>query len=220
MSVQSRASFASAIQDGLLQSSLVLGLCLLLSSFAVQAQPRVNDVKPLLEGYEWKLDAARFICMGKGADRVLRKVASDATLPNYYRLRALTALGLFPNPKTASFLEQMISDSGSHPSQVQQALYAYSLAYHKQPRRVMEVARNALLSTDDYQVQTAAAETLASLRTPESKDALRGYLKSDLSNLQRQRIKMMMRKPGPTSVSSGTRKSTPRDQRAEVHDCS
>lgn len=180
---------------------LILGLSLFSSSCTLQAQTRTRDVKPFLQGYEWELAPERFVCMGKGVDAALREVASDETLPNYYRQRALIALSLFPNPKTASFLEQVISDSGSHPSHVQRALYAYSDAFaDKQSERVTEVARNALSSSGDYQIKTAAAETLAGLRTSEAKAALRDYMNSDLSKLQRQHIRYMMRQPSAKPV--------------------
>lgn len=173
---------------------LVLGLCLLAFGTVANAQTRAADIKALLEGYEWRLEPERFTCIGDGIDVALRQIASEATLPNYYRLRAVTALSLFPNPETAGFLERMISDSASHPSHVQRALHAYAYAYaDQQPQRVTEVARNALNLSTDYQIQTAAAQTLAGLRTTESKQALRGYLNSGLSDLQRRQVKHMVR---------------------------
>jgi hypothetical protein len=177
---------------------LVLGLVGLSLSSSLHAQTRAQDVKPLLEGYEWRLAPEQFICMGKGMDAALRAVASDETLPYYYRQRALTALSLFPNRDTANYLEQVISDSASHPSHVQRALSAYAEAFAgKQPRRVTEVARNALALSSDHQIRTAAAETLARLRTTGAKQTLRDYMHSGLSKLQRQQIRHMMRQAKP-----------------------
>ena len=134
--------------------------------------------------------------MGKSVDAALREVASDETLPYYLRQRALTALSLFPNRDTANYLEQVISDSASHPSHVQRALSAYANAFAgKQPNRVTEVARNALVLSSDYQIRTAAAETLARVRTRGAKATLRDYMNSGLSKLQRQHIRHMMRQP-------------------------
>ncbi len=177
---------------------LILSLfCFSLSS-SLNAQLRAQDVKPLLEGYEWQLAPEPFICMGKGVDAALRAVASDETLPYYYRQRALTALSLFPNRDTANYLQQVISDSASHPSHVQRALYAYANAYAgKQPGRVTEVARNALALSSDDQIRFAAAETLARLRTTGAKQTLRDYMHSGLSKLQRQQIRHMMRQAKP-----------------------
>jgi hypothetical protein len=173
---------------------LILGLFCLSLSGSLHANMQAQDVKPLLEGYEWQLTPEPFICMGKGVDAALRAVAADETLPYYYRQRALTALSLFPNRDTANYLEQVISDSASHPSHVQRALYAYADAYAgKQPGRVTEVARNALALSSDDQIKSAAAETLAGLRTTGAKQTLRDYMHSGPSKLQRQQIRHMMR---------------------------
>jgi hypothetical protein len=177
---------------------LILSLFCLSLSGSLHAQLQAQDVKPLLEGYEWRLAPQRFICMGKGVDAALRAVASDETLPYYYRQRALTALSLFPNRDTANYLQQVISDSASHPSHVQRALYAYAGAFSgKQPGRVTEVARNALMLSSDHQIRTAAAETLARIRTTGAKQTLRDYMHSGLSKLQRQQITHMMRQAKP-----------------------
>ncbi len=177
---------------------LILGLVCFPLSSSLNAQLRAQDVKPLLEGYEWQLAPEPFICMGKGVDAALRAVASDETLPYYYRQRALTALSLFPNRDTANYLQQVISDSASHPSHVQRALSAYAEAYAgKQPGRVTEVARNALALSSDDQIKSAAAETLARLRTTGAKQTLRDYMHSGLSKLQRQQITHMMRQAKP-----------------------
>jgi hypothetical protein len=177
---------------------LILSLfCFSLSS-SLNAQLRAQDVKPLLEGYEWRLAPEQFICVGEGVDAALRAVAADETLPYYYRQRALTALSLFPNRDTANYLEQVISDSASHPSHVQRALSAYAGAFAgKQPGRVTEVARNALALSSDDQIKSAAAETLARLRTTGAKQTLRDYMHSGLSKLQRQQIRHMMRQAKP-----------------------
>ncbi len=177
---------------------LILSLFCFPLSGSLHAQLRAQDVKPLLQGYEWRLAPEPFICMGKGVDAALRAVASDETLPYYYRQRALTALSLFPNRHTANYLEQVISDSASHPSHVQRALSAYAKAYAgKQPGRVTEVARNALTLSSDHQIKSAAAETLARLRTTGAKQTLRDYMHSGLSKLQRQQITHMMRQAKP-----------------------
>lgn len=181
--------FGSGVRSLVLILSLV-GLSL---SSSLHAQTR-EDIKPLLEGYEWQLSPQQFICRGKGVDAALREIASDETLPSYYRQRALTALSLFPNPDTATYLEQVISDSASHPSHVQRALSSYTEAFaRKQPNRVTEVARNALMLSSDYQIRAAAAETLARVRTTGAKETLRGYMNSPLSKLQRQHMRHMIR---------------------------
>lgn len=172
-----------------------LSMCFFALSAGLHAQTQIGAVKSLLEGYEWELVPERFICAGKGVDVALREIASDETLLNYYRQRALAALRLFPNAENASYLEQVISSSASHPSQVQRALYAYAKGFAgKQPERVTEVARNALVLNTDYQTRTAAAATLATLRTSGARTALRVYMSSGLSELQRQRLESMMRK--------------------------
>ena len=194
--------------SGVRRLVLILSLfCLSLSS-SLNAQLQAQDVKPLLEGYEWRLTPEPFICMGKGVDAALRAVASDETLPYYYRQRALTALSLFPNRDTANYLQQVISDSASHPSHVQRALYAYAGAYAgKQPGRVTEVARNALTLSSDDQIKSAAAETLARLRTTGAKQTLRDYMHSGLSTLQRQQLRHMMRQSKSVQASSRGRRS-------------
>jgi hypothetical protein len=187
---------------------LILGLVCFPLSSSLNAQLRAQDVKPLLEGYEWRLAPEPFICMGKGVDAALRAVASDETLPYYYRQRALTTLSLFPNRDTANYLEQVISDSASHPSHVQRALFAYANAYAgKQPGRVTEVARNALTLSSDHQIRFAAAETLARLRTTGAKQTLRDYMHSGLSTLQRQQLRHMMRQSKSVQASSRGRRS-------------
>jgi hypothetical protein len=193
-STKLQAQYGSGVRPLVLILSL---FCFSLSS-SLNAQLRAQDVKPLLEGYEWQLAPEPFICMGKGVDAALRAVASDETLPYYYRQRALTALSLFPNRDTANYLQQVISDSASHPSHVQRALFAYANAYAgKQPGRVTEVARNALALSSDDQIKSAAAETLARLRTTGAKQTLRDYMHSGLSKLQRQQIRHMMRQAKP-----------------------
>jgi hypothetical protein len=193
-STKLQAQYGSGVRPLVLILSL---FCFSLSS-SLNAQLRAQDVKPLLEGYEWQLAPEPFICMGKGVDAALRAVASDETLPYYYRQRALTALSLFPNRDTANYLQQVISDSASHPSHVQRALYAYANAYAgKQPGRVTEVARNALALSSDDQIKSAAAETLARLRTTGAKQTLRDYMHSGLSKLQQQQLRHMMRQAKP-----------------------
>lgn len=194
--------FFWSTSQGRRSSLLTLALAITSSSCILQAQSRV-DVKPLLEGYEWTLEPEPFVCNGDGMDVALREMASNETVLNYYRLRALTALSLFPNPETATYLEQVISDGASHPSRVQRALDAYARAFaDEQPERVMEVARAALGASADAQVQTAAAMTLAALPTPESQALLRQYLNSGLSDLQRQQLRYLMRESRRVNANS------------------
>lgn len=191
----------------------IFGIWLTSLSCDLQAQTSIDDVMPLLEGYEWRLEPEPFVCMGEGVDVALRAIAADSNLANYYRMRAISALSLFSNPETASFLEQVIADDGSHPSRVQQALYAYSDAFaQKLPERVTEVARNALAADLDYQIQSAAAMTLAKLRTPEAKAALHDYSRSDMSDLQQQQITRAMQAPDPVKA-AGRRSGSVKDSK-------
>ncbi len=142
----------------------------------------------LLAGYEWELKPEQFICRGEDTDVTLRAIASDSTLPNHYRLRALTALSLFQNSETADFLEHMVI-AGSHPSQARAALAAFSKGfYEQQPERVIGLTRRLLKSSDEPQLQYAAAKTLAGMPQAEAQTAFDNYLKTDISPLQRQKL--------------------------------
>lgn len=171
-----------------LRQWLLLSFLLIVTNCALKAQQRTQDIMPLLEGYEWELKPEQFICRGEDTDEVLRAIASDSTLPNYYRLRALTALSLFQNPETADFLVHMTS-TGSHPSLTRAALSAFSQGFiEQQPERVISLARRLLSSSDEPQLQYAAAKTLAVIPHADAQTVLDNYINADISPLQRQQL--------------------------------
>ncbi len=178
---------------------VLLMLVMILTNTTLYAQIRSADVMPLLEGYEWTLEPKPFLCLGDGTDSALREIASNPELPNYYRLRALSALSLFPNDQTADLLERTIAESSSDASQIRRALRAYSDGFSNDPERVATITRNLLNTSTNRHIKAAAAETLARYKTQISKEALQDYLDSDLSSLERQRIEQFMHQ---TSISN------------------
>ncbi len=173
---------------GMPVSLFLLTLILIIPSCALKAQQRTQDIMHLLAGYEWELKPEQFICRGEGTDAALRAIASDNTLPNHYRLRALTALSVFKNSETADFLEH-VATAESHPSQARTAFAAFSRGFSRQqPERVSELARRLLKSSDEPQLRYAAAKTLAIIPQAEAQTAFDNYLKADISPLQRQKL--------------------------------
>lgn len=172
--------------------SMLLILLVSVTNTPLHAQSSSADVMPLLEGYEWTLEPKAFLCLGDGTDSALREIASDPELPSYYRLRALSALSLFPNDQTANLLERTIAGSSSDSSQVRRALRAYSDGFRNEPERVTTVTRNLLNTSTNRHIRAAAAETLARYKTQSATEALQEYLDTDLSSLERQRIERVM----------------------------
>ena len=186
--IANRSKYIRESCGGLWPWLFVLTLILIIPSCALEAQQRNQDIMQLLDGYEWELKPEPFICRGGNTDGILRAIASDDTLSNHYRLRALTALSFFQNSETADFLEHMVI-AGSHPSQARAALAAFSKGfYEQQPERVIGLARRLLKSSDEPQLQYAAAKTLALIPQAEAQTAFDNYLKADISPLQRQKL--------------------------------
>lgn len=170
-------------------SRLILSILLLMmNSCALKAQPQNEDVLYLLAGTEWELKPEVFVCLAEGTDAALRSVAADDSLPNYYRLRALTALSLFSNPDTAAFLEQE-SITASHPSLARAAFNAFAEGFGgQQPQRVLELAQQLLDSSDDPQLRFEAIKIQASIPQPEAKTMVEEHFGTELSPLQRQQV--------------------------------
>jgi hypothetical protein len=167
-------------------------LLLTFTNTSLFAQTRTAEVMTLLEGYEWTLEPNKFLCLGDGTDTALREIASDFELPNFYRLRALSALSLFPNDLTADLLERTINEASSDASKIRRALRAYSEGFNNEPERVTMLTRSLLNTSTNRHIKAAAAETLASLNTQDAKQTLQDYLDTDLSSIERQRIENMI----------------------------
>ncbi len=152
---------------------LILAVGLLIPS-AVPAQD-VEQVMPLLKGYEWTLEPEQFQNLGADVDLALMEIASDTTLMNAYRFRALQTLQLFEKERVAVFLENYIEQDRSS-SHLRRAFEALSGGFAAtQPARVQQAARK-LLNNSNPHIRISAARALRKLDTSSSRTAYRTYL--------------------------------------------
>lgn len=147
----------------------VVGLLLAGNVYAAER----SRVLQCLKGYEWTYQALCFQSAGSDLNTTLMELASDKTLMNAYRFRALNVLGrLNSNEATsrsadtssvASFLESYISENtrGSHTRRAFNALSQVSSS------RAGEVAES-LLAHKDAHVRVAAVRHLRSSATTRS----------------------------------------------------
>ncbi|MBF0240146.1 MAG: hypothetical protein HQM12_20785, partial [SAR324 cluster bacterium] len=144
--------------------------CFLLCGTVLWAAPNREDVKKLLEGYEWQIDPVQFGELGADTDLVLMEIITDpAPMLNYYRFRALEALRLFPNDRVATFLEKYLGNE-SDTSRVYRAFDSYTRNFSKsRPQTVQKIAEKLLVNSKP-DLRIAAVEALKKIK---SADALK-----------------------------------------------
>ncbi len=139
------------------------------------AQPEKKQVLALLKGYEWKLEPKWFQWLGDDADLTLMEIASDTSLMNAYRFRALEALRLYDKERVADFLENYIGQN-EQSSHLRRAFESFSSRFaDTQPARVQQAARK-LLSNSNAQVRISAARALRNLNTDDARSTFQRYL--------------------------------------------
>jgi len=166
-------------------SFLMLAVGMLIPK-TVSAQT-AEQVMPLLQGYEWTLQPKRFQYLGKDIDLALMEIASDTTLMNAYRFRALQTLKLFEKERVADFLENYIEQNRSA-SHLRRAFESLSSGFATtQPERVQQAARK-LLNNANPHVRISAARALKKLDTSNSRSAYRTYLSTEEEDWVRKAI--------------------------------
>ena len=154
----------------------LFGACV--SANETKKQPAKANVVALLQGYEWSINAELVLGLGEDVDLVLMEVASDATLMNGYRLRALTALSLFNNDRVADYLEAQV-DEAATTGQVQHAFQALVKGFSSsRPKRVEEEALKMLKNKNPH-VRISAASSLRHLNTATTQSAYRHYMSQE-----------------------------------------
>ena len=138
---------------------IVFTLILSLAESSI-ANPKKSEVMKLLEGRHWHLNILAFKSLGDETDTALIDIASDTSLINYLRFRALEALSLFPSEKTGIFLEQTANNSFA--SLARRGFEAFKIGFSKsEPIRVENLAKK-LLNHPNAQLRIAAARTVRS----------------------------------------------------------
>ena len=143
---------------------LIIFTLILSSAEILVANPKKPEVMRLLEGRHWHLNILAFKSLGDETDTLLIDIASDTSLINYLRFRALEALSLFPSEKTGIFLEQTANNSFA--SLARRGFEAFKIGFSKsEPRRVENLAKE-LLNHPNAQLRISAARTVRSLDPP------------------------------------------------------
>lgn len=146
------------------------------SPHAEDAIPSKEIVKNLLLGYEWKLNPTSFERLGDTTYKTLIQIVEDpAPLPNYFRLRALEALRLYPNSEVESFLEKYIKSQTSQSSsaRIRRAFQSFSIAFTPSQPAKVELLAASLLGHPDAHVRLGAVQQLKRLGTDSSLRLLR-----------------------------------------------
>ena len=149
----------------------------------------MGDIRHSLEGYEWKLQPSRIQNLGTDADLALMRIVREGDdYPNYYRLRALEALSLFPSERVAQFLESYLKSPQEEPAHLLRALDSLSKGFaFAQPQRVQRAAES-LLGHESPHVRVLAAKTLRRLNTADSRQAVVRYLDRESETWARQAV--------------------------------
>ena len=164
-------------------------LFILLFSLPVQAAPPPRDeVMHLLEGYEWTIVPEKFKNL-EDVDLTLMEIVKDPKpMLNYYRLRALEVLRLFPKPRVADFLDVYLSQEKGT-SRLRRALDSFSINFAStQPERVQKVAAR-FLKHPKPNIRIAAISTLRKIGTPEALRLLNTHLEKETKPWILQRMK-------------------------------
>ncbi len=156
----------------------LLGLGMLMQ-VACTSTTNTERVRPLLEGYEWKLEAERFEQLPDNSDLALMAIVKDTELrPNYYQFRGLTALRLYPNSRVANFLEKYLTENDSSPH-LRRALESYASAFAStSPDRVEKISGEFLQHSDAH-LRIAAAKILKKLDRNTSRRLVQEYLNQE-----------------------------------------
>jgi len=169
-----------------LPQTYLLSVIMLLTLFAniAFAQTDANKVLHLLKGYEWKLDSEKFLNsvqqlnLTTDADLALSDIASDTSLLNVHRFRAIQALSLFNNERVANFLENYMH-ANPQDYHVRRAFAALAKGFSKfQPDRIQNMATK-MLNNPNGHIRMQAAKALKNLKSKSAQARYERYLKDE-----------------------------------------
>lgn len=131
-----------------------------------------QQIDALMGGYEYVPPASAWTRLGPEAASRLRVIAEDTHQLPSKRLRAVSALALFPTSETRAFLEQILANEQA--SSLMRRKAALSLAAGFGTSALPVVARHA--ASPDVRLRDDVARALGLIKTPEARAVLQSRL--------------------------------------------
>jgi HEAT repeat protein len=138
----------------------------------------------MLSAYESLPAREEWLHLGGDAVTILIEVANDSRELTFRRVRALTVLGYFPDPRAVEALESVVSSADAPPSYRRSALLALANA---SPRRALAPLEEAVNSPDPLMRQVAI-KALGQMPGPEASALLEARRAKEDRAFLRERI--------------------------------
>lgn len=154
-----------------------LTLALLLGALGAPAAagaqaPTAQQVRELLSGYEYVPSGEDLRALGPDTLRVLIELYAAPDAPPWVRLRAIAAVGHYPEPATRTFLLAVARAEGQSDLLVREAVLALGRAFGE--HAIADV--RPFLSHREPVVREAAGMALGRIATPRAVDLLRARI--------------------------------------------
>lgn len=157
-------------------------------SHAYAKAPSKATVMATLEGYEWQINYQQIENLGPDADVTLIEIIEDPTILNFYQIRALEVLRLFPKERVARFLEEYTNRSNTSDVHLKRAIDSYSRAFSAvEPMRVQEFTA-PFLQHRNIHVQITAARSLTRVPLLEAEGLVSRYIEDQPQEWIKQKV--------------------------------
>jgi len=125
----------------------------------VFAAPDRSKVLPLLDGYEWQLNPARFEALPADTYLTLIEIANDDSTLSYTRGRVMVALALYENETVWLFFKNRLARSEST-VQKRRAVEAICDVFLSSKTEHLKELLKPMLASSDVHLKTKAARCL------------------------------------------------------------
>lgn len=153
-----------------MRRTIIVALALSCLATAALAAPDATEarVRRLLLAHHGVPERAVLLEAGPGVPEVLARLAADPSAGPWYQDGAVSALALFPSPRTQAVLHTLLADARARPEARSRALTSLAIAYGASA--VPRVA--PFLEDADPALRGAAVAALARVEGPEAARAL------------------------------------------------
>lgn len=158
--------------------SVLSALCLLTTS--AHAQEPQQQLEEALRVVDMLPDVSIVRSLPIDSQSVLMAAVMDASRPRYERQRALSFLSMFPDARSRSFVEGLLTDqSVDDPTLPRLALYTLAYTWGRQPDEALLAAVANALHSSDEAMQQEAARALRWVASPLAVQALESLVGSE-----------------------------------------
>lgn len=177
--IRVRDSFMSLVKFAGRNILLIFLLCGVIGHSTYGEPPSQKEVKSLLEGYEWRIDVAKFNALGDDVDLTLIEIVEEPSpMLNFYRLRALEVLRFYPKPRVAEFLENYVQTQNNS-ARVARAFNSFAKNFSEvAPERVQRMATH-LLKHENPRLRISAVKALRKIKTDNARKMIQAQLEKE-----------------------------------------